>query len=93
MTEPTDDLRRAVGMAIEEGLRKSPWFGNAADAAIAAYRQHPDGAAADWKQAARITRLEKALSTILNGGVSFAALTREEYEFVREARAALDPAP
>jgi len=42
------------------------------------------------QQAARIARLEKALGIILNGGVPLAALTREEYEFVREARAALE---
>lgn len=69
MTEPTDDLRTTIAKPIYdilEGPVNTQDFGRQtrqwemslllADAAIAAYRQHPDGAAADrdagWQAAA-----------------------------------------
>lgn len=44
--EPTDDLRQAVSKALF-AAHSGGAYGQA-DAAIAAYRRHFDGAAADW---------------------------------------------
>lgn len=70
MTEPTDELRKTVRRAIMEAEQANGDSYHIADAAIAAYQQHPDGAAAD-----------RALAAIAEDAVAQIALIRESADF------------
>ena len=83
MTEPTDDLRRGMAKAIMISPGRN-WL-DFADAAIAAYRQHPDGAARDRENLAaqEAERWSGALRTISEN-----AEARQKAEAERDAHAA-----
>ena len=80
MTEPTDDLRRSMAKAIMISPGRN-WL-DFADAAIAAYRQHPDGAAKDRERLAEqeAERWSGALRTISEN-----AEARQKAEAERDA--------
>lgn len=58
MTETTFNLRHYVSLALARAMIEHPQEDHdvLADAAIAAYRQHPDGAAADQTEIARLVK-------------------------------------